>query len=347
MDSLKCIQKFLYGKENQILFPNYIKKNFYDYPINLFYITPLFVINNILYVICDVNNSVKNQEDFKHLYIKDYTDIIIIRENSLHLYWKDDIKTFINTNYFNLNKVLSEGLSYKFVSDLHFISNQYNVVIKVRASGVMIKVGEMSTDDYKSIIFNLKRISGLDIFNKTSPQSGSSTWYYEGQEIFIRSSFHPCVFSEKVAIRFLNSLNKINKLEDLGMSLESSEKLRSLCNKPGLVICSGSTGAGKTTTVYTILKELSNIGKKIITVEDPVEFYIPQICQTDASMLSYEECIKSALRQDIDVLFVGEIRDDITAKYVMRAAMTGHLVLTTMHLGSSQDAINRLVEMGN
>jgi type IV pilus assembly protein PilB len=138
----------------------------------------------------------------------------------------------------------------------------------------------------------------------------------------------------------------MESLEKIGIKKTDADNIRNMTGSAGLLIAAGATGSGKTTTLYTLINEFKKQEKHIITIEDPIELVLDDIVQTDISESSYSLALKSVLRQDIDILFIGEIRDEESAKYIIRAAMTGHLILTTMHLTEINQVVNRLFDLG-
>lgn len=345
---MECCLEF-FSSEN-LLLSNKLKSIFLTYPLHEFNIIPFFCCSlnsKHLHILLERNNN--NLEVFAKNYSGKFIKIIpIFISNEKIKYYKDLwISHMMNNNLDNIESILEHALgTNQIISDIHFTPTNNEVVINYRISGKIKTIESLNIEKYNNLIYQLKNKASLDIFKKKSAQSGAVRFFYEGKRIFTRVSFHPSVMGEKIAIRILNNID-INTLEELSVSKEDANSLRKMTNNPGLFIAAGATGSGKTTTVYTILKELlKEKSLNIITVEDPIEYYIDGICQTNVADMSYAESLKSALRQDLDVLFIGEIRDEETVKYAVRAAMTGHLVVTTMHLTSVNQALLRLQDLG-
>jgi len=196
----------------------------------------------------------------------------------------------------------------------------------------------------------LKLMSGLDISEKRVPQDGRFNVKIRGQSVDVRISTMPTQYGESVVMRLLNQSGGIPTLDKLGMPPEMLAKFRKILHRPnGMVLVTGPTGSGKTTTLYSALAELNSIETKIITVEDPVEYRLPGINQVQVNEkidLSFARVLRSTLRQDPDIILVGEIRDQETAQIGLRAAMTGHMVLSTLHTNDAISTPIRLIDMG-
>jgi MSHA biogenesis protein MshE len=201
-----------------------------------------------------------------------------------------------------------------------------------------------------SLALRLKLMSELDISEKRLPQDGRFAIKVKQQRIDVRISTMPTQFGESVVMRLLNQGGSILKLDAIGMPSGMVERFRAIIRRPnGLVLVTGPTGSGKTTTLYCALAELNSMEKKLITVEDPVEYRLPGVNQVqvnDKIDLSFARVLRSALRQDPDIVLVGEMRDQETAQIGLRAAMTGHLVLSTLHTRDAVSTPIRLLDMG-
>jgi MSHA biogenesis protein MshE len=201
-----------------------------------------------------------------------------------------------------------------------------------------------------ALVLRLKLLSGLDISEKRLPQDGRFSLRVKGRKIDVRLSTMPIETGESVVMRLLDQTEGATDLDHVGMPKEILERFRKLIHMPhGLILVTGPTGSGKTTTLYGALQELNEVGKKIITVEDPVEYRLHRINQVQINPridLSFARVLRSALRQDPDILLVGEIRDTETAEIALRAAMTGHMVLSTLHTNDALSSAMRLVDMG-
>lgn len=245
------------------------------------------------------------------------------------------------------NNIIVIGLM-KFATDIHFRSEELELKIFFRINGKIEFYKSISLEIWNNMKRRLKVISDLDTVEEKLPQSGSAKIFYLDKSYYIRVSTHPSVFGENITIRLQNQeIVKLN-LDTLGFDKNLIDNIRKIIKYPkGLFLLSGPVGVGKTTTIYSILNELS--GKNIMTIEDPVEIFIPNLKQTDIheeNTISYSECIKSLLRHDPDVIFVGEIRDSDTAKAVIRAVLTGRLVFSTIHSYDIESVFARLIDFG-
>jgi len=201
-----------------------------------------------------------------------------------------------------------------------------------------------------ALVVRLKLMSGLDISEKRMPQDGRFNLKVKKHSIDVRLSTMPVQFGESVVMRIIDHTGGVMKLDNIGMPEIMTNKFRRIIHKPhGLVLVTGPTGSGKTTTLYGALSELNTADKKIITVEDPVEFRLPRISQVQVHEkigLNFSTVLRASLRQDPDILLVGEIRDSESAEIALRAAMTGHMVLSTLHTNDAITSALRLVDMG-
>ena len=235
-------------------------------------------------------------------------------------------------------------------SDIHIEPFDKICRIRVRIDGDLVNRKNISMSIYPELSAFIKLKSGMDIAEKKIPQDGRINENIFGMSIDIRVSSIPTINGEKIVMRLLNKDTFIKKREELGFSERAVEMINSITSKSkGMLIVCGSTGSGKTTTVYSILNELIDNKKNITTIENPVEYKIDGINQiqiNEKTGLSFDKCLKSVLRQDPDIIMVGEIRDKETAETAIRAAITGHLVITTLHTENAISAIIRLEDMG-
>ncbi len=236
------------------------------------------------------------------------------------------------------------------VSDIHFEPFVDKVSVRFRLDGVLHEVDELPLSAYPQVVSRVKVIAKLNVAEKRLPQDGRIRVKIGNKEIDMRVSTLPTVFGERIVIRLLDKSNKILTLEELGFDSEDLEKYRRIIKKPhGLVLITGPTGSGKSTTLYASLLELKTPRKNIITIEDPVEYQITGISQIQVSPqinLTFANGLRSILRQDPDIIMVGEIRDLETAEIAIHASMTGHMVLSTLHTNDAPSAVARLVDMG-
>lgn len=235
-------------------------------------------------------------------------------------------------------------------SDVHIEPQESKLQIRFRIDGVLHLQTEADNKIAAALVLRLKLMSGLDISEKRLPQDGRFNIKVRGQSIDVRISSMPTQHGESVVMRLLNQSGGILTLDKLGMPPEMLEKFRKILHRPnGMVLVTGPTGSGKTTTLYSALAELNSIEAKILTVEDPVEYRLPGINQVQVNEkidLSFARVLRSTLRQDPDIILVGEIRDQETAQIGLRAAMTGHMVLSTLHTNDAISTPIRLIDMG-
>ena len=235
-------------------------------------------------------------------------------------------------------------------SDIHIEPQERALVIRFRIDGVLHVQTEADMKIASALVLRLKLMSGLDISEKRLPQDGRFNVKVKNAAIDVRISTMPTQYGESVVMRLLNQGAGMLRLEHLGMPPYILERLREAIHRSsGMVLVTGPTGSGKTTTLYAALAEINTTEKKIITVEDPVEYRLPGINQVQVNEkieLSFERVLRSALRQDPDVILVGEMRDQVTAEIGLRAAMTGHMVLSTLHTNDAASTPIRLLDMG-
>jgi type IV pilus assembly protein PilB len=235
-------------------------------------------------------------------------------------------------------------------SDLHFEPEALFLRIRYRIDGKMVQVRSVHKDYWPSIAVRIKIMSGMNIAENRKPQDGRINSEILGRSIDFRVSSQPTIHGENIVMRILDEKKSILSLSSLGFTPNSISLLEKLIQRPeGVVIMTGPTGSGKTTTLYTLLNSINTIDKNIMTLEDPVEYRIPLIRQSNIRSevgLDFASGIKSLLRQDPDVILVGEIRDKETAITTIQAAMTGHQVYSSLHTNDALSAIPRLMNMG-
>ncbi|WP_151636520.1 GspE/PulE family protein [Noviherbaspirillum aerium] len=235
-------------------------------------------------------------------------------------------------------------------SDIHIEPQESRLQIRFRIDGVLHMQTEADIKIAQALALRLKLISGLDISEKRLPQDGRFAIKVKQAQVDVRISTMPTQYGESVVMRLLNQSGGILKLDSIGMPAAMVQRFRGILQRPnGLVLVTGPTGSGKTTTLYGALAELNTVERKLITVEDPVEYRLPGINQVQVNEkieLSFARVLRSALRQDPDVVLVGEMRDQETAQIGMRAALTGHLVLSTLHTNDAISTPVRLLDMG-
>jgi type IV pilus assembly protein PilB len=208
----------------------------------------------------------------------------------------------------------------------------------------------MSKQTLPAIVTRIKILSEMNIAEKRLPQDGRIETQVDGKDIDLRISTIPTIYGEKVVIRLLNKSAFLYSKEELGLSGEDINKFNRIVSNPyGIILVTGPTGSGKSTTLYSILTELNDTKKNIITVEDPVEYTIAGINQVQVNVkagLTFANGLRSILRQDPNIIMIGEIRDNETAEIAVRSSLTGHLVLSTLHTNDAPGAVTRLVDMG-
>ena len=248
-----------------------------------------------------------------------------------------------------LQKIFEEAITTK-ASDIHIEPDETVLRIRNRIDGVLLEQVMNEKRIAPALVVRLKLMSGLDISEKRKPQDGRFNLKVKGRNIDVRLSTMPVQFGESVVMRLLDHTEGVLPLGRVGMPSAMVERFRRIITRPhGLVLVTGPTGSGKTTTLYGALSELNKPEKKVITVEDPVEYRLPRISQVQLHErigLTFGSVLRSALRQDPDILLVGEIRDADSAEIALRAAMTGHLVLSTLHTNDALTSALRLVDMG-
>jgi type II secretory ATPase GspE/PulE/Tfp pilus assembly ATPase PilB-like protein/CheY-like chemotaxis protein len=249
-----------------------------------------------------------------------------------------------------VDMMLADGVVSR-ASDIHVEPIEGGVVVRYRIDGVLRQVMKIPRNAGLPLISRIKIMSGLDIADRLRPQDGRARVSVNGEAVDLRVSTLPASLGEKVVIRILSQRTTVLNLESLGMHPDEQEAVkRLLTNKEGIILVTGPTGSGKTTTLYSALRLVQNEGVNIVTVEDPVEYRlgenIVQVQVHDKAGLTFASALRSILRQDPDVVLVGEIRDQETAQIALQASLTGHLVLSTLHTNDAPNAVTRLVDMG-
>ena len=235
-------------------------------------------------------------------------------------------------------------------SDIHFEPEQGFLRIRYRIDGVLRQIRSLHKNYWSAMVVRLKVISGMNIAETRAPQDGRISLSLSGRSVDFRVSAQPTTHGENIVLRILDRQKGIVPLEDLGLQEDELKMLRLMMARPeGIILVTGPTGSGKTTTLYSILNHVNTEGVNIMTLEDPVEYPMAMIRQTsvnEVAKLDFASGIRSMMRQDPDVILVGEIRDQETAEMAFRAAMTGHQVYSTLHTNSAIGAIPRLQDLG-
>lgn len=234
-------------------------------------------------------------------------------------------------------------------SDIHFDPTEDELMVRIRVDGSLLDYAKVPATVKKNLITRIKIISGMNITETRLPQDGAIKGLIENTNVDLRVSSLPIVGGEKIVIRILDYSISLNGLESIGLTKDNFTKINELIKKPnGIIMITGATGSGKSTTVYSMLQVLNTTERNIITVEDPVEMKIKGINQVQVMSeigLTFSNTLRSILRQDPDIIMIGEIRDDETARIAVRASITGHLVLSTIHTNNSLNTIERLLDM--
>lgn len=248
-----------------------------------------------------------------------------------------------------LNAVLTQAIKQS-ASDVHFETFENKLTVRFRMDGVLHEVLQPPRVLSPLIISRIKIMAKLDIAEKRLPQDGRISLRIAGRAVDVRVSTIPTHYGERVVLRLLDKQSAPLDLQKLGMADDTLELMQELIAKPhGIILVTGPTGSGKTTTLYAALTQLNSAVRNILTVEDPIEYYLPGIGQTQVNTkvrMTFARGLRAILRQDPDVVMVGEIRDLETAEMAVQASLTGHLVLSTLHTNSAIGAITRLRDMG-
>jgi type IV pilus assembly protein PilB len=235
-------------------------------------------------------------------------------------------------------------------SDIHIEPDRGKFRVRYRIDGILYEVMTPKPEVYPAVISRLKIMAKLDITERRLPQDGRIQVYLEGRSVDLRFSSLPGILGEKVVLRVLDKKGAVLDLNRLGFNEDTLVRFRNMLQKPfGLILVTGPTGSGKSTTLYSAINYLNSIEKNIVTIEDPVEYQLEIINQNEVNEsihLTFAKILKHVLRQDPDIVMVGEIREKDTAEIAIRASLTGHLVLSTLHTNDSASAISRLLDMG-
>lgn len=248
---------------------------------------------------------------------------------------------------YEVNSIVEKAINFG-ASDIHIEPCKDYLLVKFRIDGLLQEYRRLERVYQNQIINRIKIISHMDIGEQRIPQDGR--WYFKLKETSLRISSMPTIYGEKIVIRILGNNNVFSSLEALGMNNNVQKALRRiLARSYGLILVTGPTGSGKSSTLYTVLQEMNNRYEQIISLENPVEHELQGITQVEINAkagLTFASGLRAALRQDPDIIMVGEIRDQETARLAIQAAMTGHKVLSTLHTNNACGVIERLVDMG-
>src|ERR1035437_6502268 len=272
---------------------------------------------------------------------KDLPTIIKILENMLSQRKSYRVSRILETI---LAGALATG-----ASDVHIEPEEAYIGVRFRLDGVLVKVIDFDKDTYGLLLSRVKLLSGLKLNIKKDSQDGRFSVHVGEDDIEIRTSILPGAYNESIVMRLLNPKSISVPLEDLGIPSKLLSVLLKEIDRPnGMILTTGPTGSGKTTTLYAFLKKVKNPGIKIITIEDPIEYHLPGVVQTQVNDKGYTflEGLRAAVRQDPDIIMVGEIRDNETASIAINSALTGHLVFSPLHTNDAAGAFPRLIDLG-
>lgn len=248
-----------------------------------------------------------------------------------------------------VDALLNDAIAHR-ASDIHLESNKEHLRVRFRIDGVLVDQNPFSNELSAAIIARLKILASLDSTERRIPQDGKFSFFHENNEIDIRISTFPCLYGEKIVVRILDRLLQTIVLESLGFEESMLKRFKHLLERQsGFFLVTGPTGSGKTTTLYAALSFLHNAERNIVTLEDPVEYSLSGITQAQINIpvgFTFEKGMRSLVRQDPDIIMVGEVRDKVTARIAIEAALTGHLVLSSLHTADAPSAIMRLMDMG-
>ncbi|MFK5882378.1 MAG: GspE/PulE family protein [Sulfurospirillum sp.] len=268
-------------------------------------------------------------------FLKTSSDILTSEESA-------PIIKFVNSLFYQAIKKRS--------SDIHIETHEQRGVVRFRIDGALIKHVDLDKHIINLIINRIKVISNLDISEKRVPQDGRTVIKISDKSLDVRVSVLPTYYGERIVMRILMDSSTIPSLEGLGFDVELTEQFRSLLSHSyGMILVTGPTGSGKSTTLHSFLSTIATSEKNIITIEDPVEYKANNINQIQVNVktgLTFASGLRSVLRQDPDIVMVGEIRDTETAKIAVQSALTGHLLLSTLHTNNTTAALTRLIDMG-
>lgn len=273
------------------------------------------------------------QEEFNKIFLSNYRTTVNVKVGSADF----------------LNSLIAEAYQ-SYCSDIHFECYEARYRIRFRIDGRLIEKYTLEKHQYISLVNQIKIMASLDIAEKRLPQDGRIFYKDSSARFDVRVSVMPSIYGEKVVLRLLTRHPELLVLDNLGLTRRQLEDYKNAVSRPhGMILISGPTGSGKSTTLYATLSMLNDIERNILTVEDPVEYTLDGVNQVQVKEdigLDFSSALRTFLRQDPDVIMVGEIRDRETAEIAVRSSLTGHLVLSTLHTNSALGCVSRLSEMG-
>lgn len=319
-------------------------------PTNFFAIDDLRMVTQ-----CEIEPVMTMEADILKAIQQTYTVSDLV-EKSVSQLQKDEplfaseLETSEDAPVINIvNSLISQAVK-NGASDIHLEPLEKGLRVRFRIDGVLREVTSFPKHTQGAIISRVKIISNMDIAEKRTPQDGRIQVTEEDRPIDIRVSSLPTIYGEKIVLRILDQKSAILAVDSLGFSPDNLEKYKNMYRYSyGMILITGPTGSGKTTTLHSTLNELNTVAKNIITIEDPVEYRLEGINQVQVNNkagMTFANGLRSILRQDPNIIMVGEIRDKETAEIAIRAALTGHLVLSTMHTNDAAGAVSRLTDMG-
>lgn len=235
-------------------------------------------------------------------------------------------------------------------SDIHIEPSREKVGVRFRVDGELAKSLELPRPVHQAVVARVKILASMRLDERRKPQDGRFSATFDGRKIDFRVSAFPTNFGEKIVMRILDNDKNVRRLDDTGISVETRDIIRRILKEPyGIILISGPTGSGKSTTLYGMLAELDRVGQNVLSLEDPIEYSIEGVSQSQVRPeigYTFAAGLRAALRQDPDIIMVGEIRDKETAQLAIQAALTGHLVLSTIHTNNAIGVIPRLIDMG-
>lgn len=304
-----------------------------------------FVCKNSDYSLLELNlivEEIEIEQKEIEFFLSDIKSRIKLFKLSKELLRQKEINPLKMEEFFN--HLLTKALILR-VSDIHFETLEISMLIRFRIDGELKSFYIFEKEFFKSLSSYIKMLSRLDITKVRNPQDGRFSF----EKIDFRVSTMPTISGESIVVRILDNLNVKGSSENLNFSSHIIKSFKEiLCLKEGLILITGPTGSGKSTTLYSLIKQLNFQNRKIITIEDPVEYKIEQVQQININEeidLGFKSVLKNILRQDPDIIFIGEIRDSFSLSIALQASLTGHLVLASIHANSSIETISRLIDL--
>ncbi len=296
-------------------------------------------------------SNIKNDEDLQAKINEVQTKKDAHRQKERFLELEKTIHDFLKKqDSDNALTIITKGALALGSSDIHYDQSEHDTKVRLRIDGALETVATLSRAEYKLLLERLKYKSDLKLNIHHIPQDGKYRISDNAEKIDVRVSTLPVQYGENMVCRILDSSRAIPSVDELGFMWTAKRQVeKSLKKKNGTILVTGPTGSGKTTTLYSMLSTLNTTDRKIITLEDPIEYELPGVVQSevdDKSGYTYGSGLKALMRQDPDIIMIGEIRDLDSATIAMQAAMTGHLVLSTLHTKSAGETIERLMNMG-